>query len=158
MQETWVWPLVQEDPLEKEMAAHSSILAWEIPRTKEPDRLMSNTTRQARCLVGFCFGLFFGFGHTQWYVGFWFPDQGWNLCPLHWECEVLTTRKSHCLVFWDSLSQLACEWQHNLLQKHLPFQKEKCLKGSDRVSATVRVQTSYKQIHLKCSEQNLVSI
>ena len=29
----------QEDPLEKEMATHSSILAWEIPRTEEPGRL-----------------------------------------------------------------------------------------------------------------------
>ena len=39
MQETWVWSLSQEDPLEKEMATHSSILAWEIPRTKEPGEL-----------------------------------------------------------------------------------------------------------------------
>ena len=31
MQETWVWSLGQEDPLEKEMATHSSILAWRIP-------------------------------------------------------------------------------------------------------------------------------
>ena len=41
MQETWVQPLVQEDPLEKEMATHSSILAWRIPRTEEPGRLQS---------------------------------------------------------------------------------------------------------------------
>ena len=34
-QEKWVWPLDQEDPLEKEMATHSSILAWEIPWTEE---------------------------------------------------------------------------------------------------------------------------
>ena len=39
MQETWVQSLGQEDPLEKEMATHSSILAWEIPRTEEPGRL-----------------------------------------------------------------------------------------------------------------------
>ena len=32
-------PLCQEDPLEKVMATHSSILAWEIPWTEEPDRL-----------------------------------------------------------------------------------------------------------------------
>ena len=31
MQETWVWFLGQEDPLEKEMATHSNILAWRIP-------------------------------------------------------------------------------------------------------------------------------
>ena len=36
MQETWVWPLGQEDSLEKEMATHSSILAWRIPWTEEP--------------------------------------------------------------------------------------------------------------------------
>ena len=39
MQGTWVLPLGQEDPLEKEMATHSSILAWEIPRTEEPGGL-----------------------------------------------------------------------------------------------------------------------
>ena len=33
--------LGREDPLEKEMATHSSILAWEIPRTEEPDGLKS---------------------------------------------------------------------------------------------------------------------
>ena len=36
MQETWVRSLDQEDPLEKEMATHSSILAWRIPWTEEP--------------------------------------------------------------------------------------------------------------------------
>ena len=35
MRETWVRSLGWEDPLEKEMATHSSILAWEIPRTEE---------------------------------------------------------------------------------------------------------------------------
>ena len=38
-QETWIWSLGQEDPLEKEMAAHSSIPAWEIRRTEEPGRV-----------------------------------------------------------------------------------------------------------------------
>ena len=41
MQETWVWSLGQEDPVEKEMATHSSILAWEIPWTEEPGKLQS---------------------------------------------------------------------------------------------------------------------
>ena len=36
MQETWVRSLGQEDPLEKEMANHFSILAWKIPRREEP--------------------------------------------------------------------------------------------------------------------------
>ena len=41
MQETQVQFLGQEDPLEKEMANHSSPLAWKIPWTEEPDRLQS---------------------------------------------------------------------------------------------------------------------
>ena len=41
MQETQVRSLGQEDPLEKEMATHSSILAWRIPWTEEPGRLQS---------------------------------------------------------------------------------------------------------------------
>ena len=41
MQDTWVDPLGWEDPLEEGMAAHSSILAWRIPWTEEPDRLRS---------------------------------------------------------------------------------------------------------------------
>ena len=39
MQETWVRPLGWEDPLEEEMATHSSILSWEIPWIGEPGRL-----------------------------------------------------------------------------------------------------------------------
>ena len=41
MQETWVQSLGQEDPLEKEMATHSSTLVWKIPWMKEPGRLQS---------------------------------------------------------------------------------------------------------------------
>ena len=41
MQETWVWFLGKEDPLEKEKATHSSILVWEIPWTEEPGGLPS---------------------------------------------------------------------------------------------------------------------
>ena len=39
MQETWVQSLGQEDPLEEEMASHSSILAWRIPWMEEPGML-----------------------------------------------------------------------------------------------------------------------
>ena len=41
MQEMLVWTLGWEDPLEKEMATHSSILTWEIPWTEEPGWLQS---------------------------------------------------------------------------------------------------------------------
>ena len=40
-QETWVQFLGQEDPMEKEMATHSSTLAWRIPWAEEPGRLQS---------------------------------------------------------------------------------------------------------------------
>ena len=45
IQETRVQSLGQEDPLEKEMATHSSILAWRIPRTEEPGGLQSRLQR-----------------------------------------------------------------------------------------------------------------
>jgi len=41
VRETCVQSLSQEDPLEKEMATHSSVLAWRIPRTEEPGGLQS---------------------------------------------------------------------------------------------------------------------
>ena len=41
MQETWVQPLGQEEPLEEGMATHSSVLAWSIPRTEEPGGIQS---------------------------------------------------------------------------------------------------------------------
>ena len=42
MQETWVRSLIWEDPLQKGMATHSSILAWRIPWTEEPGRAYSS--------------------------------------------------------------------------------------------------------------------
>ena len=39
MQDTWIQSLGEEDPLEQKITTHSSILAWEIPRTEEPGRL-----------------------------------------------------------------------------------------------------------------------
>ena len=39
MPETWVQSLCRKDPLEEEMATHSSTLVWKIPRTEEPGRL-----------------------------------------------------------------------------------------------------------------------
>ena len=47
-QETWVRSLGGEDPLEEEMATHSSILAWEIPRTEEPSGLQSIRSQRVR--------------------------------------------------------------------------------------------------------------
>ena len=48
MQEMWVQSPSREDPLEKEMTTHSSILAWEIPWTEEPSRLQSMESQRVR--------------------------------------------------------------------------------------------------------------
>ena len=46
--ETWVQSLGWEDPLEEEMAIHSSILAWRIPWTEEPGGLQSMDSQRVR--------------------------------------------------------------------------------------------------------------
>ena len=48
MQETWVWSLGWEDPLEKEMATHSSILAWKIPWMEKSGSLQSMGSQRVR--------------------------------------------------------------------------------------------------------------
>ena len=48
IQETWVWSLGREDPLEKGMATHSSNLAWRIPWTEEPGGLQSMGLQRVR--------------------------------------------------------------------------------------------------------------
>ena len=59
MRETQVRSLGREDPLEKEMATHSSTLAWKIPWTEEPVRLQSwcrkesDTTEQLHSLISY---------------------------------------------------------------------------------------------------------
>ena len=50
MQETQVQSLGQEDPLEKEMTTHSTILAWRIPWTEEPGRLHSMGSQESDML------------------------------------------------------------------------------------------------------------
>ena len=48
MRETQIQSLGWEDPLEKEMATHSSILAWRIPWTEEPGRLQSTGSKRVK--------------------------------------------------------------------------------------------------------------
>ena len=83
IQETWVQSLGREDPLEKGMAPHSSILAWRTPWTEEPGGLQSwgctelDTTER---LTSFDFD-FVVVGRTTWPVGSQFPHWGSNLGP-----------------------------------------------------------------------------
>ena len=46
-QEMWVQSLIQEDPLQKEMATHSSILTWRIPWKEEPGGLQSIVSQES---------------------------------------------------------------------------------------------------------------
>ena len=48
MLETWIRSLGREDPLEKEIATHSGILAWKIPKMKEPGGLQSMGSQRVR--------------------------------------------------------------------------------------------------------------
>ena len=59
MQETQVRSLGQEDPLEKEMATHSSTLAWKIPWVEEPDKLQSMGSQRVshNCVTSLYFTL-----------------------------------------------------------------------------------------------------
>ena len=55
MWDTWVRSLGQEDPLEKEISTHSSILAWRIPWTEEPGGLWSTGSQSRTQLSNFTF-------------------------------------------------------------------------------------------------------
>ena len=59
---TRVWSLGWEDPLEKEMATHSSILAWRIPWTEKPGRLWSMGSQSWTRLSDFTFAFLVSFG------------------------------------------------------------------------------------------------
>ena len=48
IQKIWVWFLGWKNPLDKEMATHSNILAWEIPWTEEPGRLQSMGSQKSQ--------------------------------------------------------------------------------------------------------------
>ena len=61
-QEIWVRSLGQEEPLEKEMATHFSILAWIIPWTKEPGRLQSTGSQRVTTERLTLFGIY---SHSQ---------------------------------------------------------------------------------------------
>ena len=82
MQETWIQSLGQEDPLEKEMATHSSTLAWKIPWTEKPGRLQSmgfpwdSAGKDSSCNVG-DLGSILGSGRS--------PAEG-NGTPLQYSC------------------------------------------------------------------------
>ena len=90
MQETWVQSLGWEDPLEKKMATHSSILAWEIPWMEEPGWLQSMGSQRVRhdwttsLLDDLCTPYF----EKQWSIGYLLSQMLWDLfydCIMHFD-------------------------------------------------------------------------
>ena len=89
--ETWVWSLGREDPLEKEMATHSSFLVWRIPWTVEPGRLQSMGSQRV--------------GH-DWVTSLsftFFPD---NCCWLLVSC--------YLPIFWEGFEGSLLGYHHHL--------------------------------------------
>ena len=75
MQGIQVWSLDQEDPLEEEMATHSSILAWRIPRTEEPGGLQSMGLKKSQARPSDCHT------HRTLYFGICIASMDWVAMP-----------------------------------------------------------------------------
>ena len=86
MQETWVQSLGQEDPPEKWMATHSSIMAWRIPWTEEPGELQFMGLQRVR-------HDWTTNKHTQMSIYTFFPK---NLCEWKFELEIFLKNTSYC--------------------------------------------------------------
>ena len=121
MRETWVWSLGWEDPLRKEMATHSSTLAWKIPWMDECGGLQSMGWQRATWLSNFTFFLSFFPSCTRCY--WWLGDAGsyiqvlslvWMLTILYSQRLVLL--KSRVLEFVLQLQRLRA-WSLRMSQK-----------------------------------------
>ena len=101
VQETWVQFLGQEDPLEKEMATHSSILAWKIPWTEEPGGLQSMGLQTV--------------GHdraTNTFTGLTFQDSkeliSLTRLSLHWATSTKFRKEENCISPPQSVQTTKC--------------------------------------------------
>ena len=121
MQETRVWLLGGEDPLEKEMATHSIILAWRIPWTEESGRLQSMLRQRV--------GQKWATEHTYAQVPICKSSQaillstkimGQSMCIL---CFHLTCRNEACTETIQSIqaSQKSCEYFFHFLTRQWPL-------------------------------------
>ena len=134
IQETWVWSLGWEDPLEEGMATHSSIFAWRIPWTEEPGGLQSMGLQRVGhswsdlahthaadghlgCfyfLVGSIVLHFFFFSRLQTFS--WFPEKFWPYPELHSTaffcfCFLLSCMLGRILVPWPGTEPRPQQWK-----------------------------------------------
>ena len=98
MQETWVRSLVREVPLEKEMATHSSILAWRIPWIEEPGGLQSIGSRR----VGHDWASSLHFTSMSYLQSFYKQSrlENKNYLPFTWFWKPHQRLTEHLTVFW----------------------------------------------------------
>ena len=96
IEEMWVWSLGGEDPLEREIATHSSILAWEIPWTEEPGGLQSPRVRHKWATNTFIFKLLLY--HSEYKITFHCNTKSWYnaFFPLNWSVTALQCCVSSC--------------------------------------------------------------
>ena len=144
MQKTWVRSLGREDPLEKEMATHSSTLAWKIPWTEEPGGLQS--TGLQRVGHNWATSLSLQAKNSKYFLTFYFEiaiDSQELLPPT----KKKSREKSHVLFTQSSPQQQLTELQHATRTRRLTG-----LLGSPRCTCTrvcgVHATSSQVQIHL----------
>ena len=119
MRETWVRSLGREDPLEMDMATHSSTLAWKIPWTEEPCKLQSTGSQRvghdwATSLPGEFWGRSAPAVFQSW------DEPGWGGAGLAFLLCKLSLGKGcdlgwgHCLLFCRRHFLGSCCWHHSL--------------------------------------------
>ena len=108
MRETWVQSLDQEDLLKKEMANHSSILAWKIPWTEEPGRLQSMRPQKFRWEFTFTFVSITTVWRHQflWCSKNWFLDSSVLWFTVQLLHPYMTTGKIIVLTIWTFVSRV----------------------------------------------------
>ena len=109
MWETRVWSLCWENLLEKEMATHSSILAWRIPQTEEHGRLQSMGSQR----VGHDWATSFHFTHCGWSKGH------WNSPVVNGLCSVPSSYQLCFIPVWRMLDHLASSVMLSSTPSHL---------------------------------------
>ena len=126
-QETWIRSLGREDPLEKEMATPSSILAWEIPWTEEPSGLQAMgswknyhdwvTKQQLPCVKNICRSCVLGQINQRCTPTN--PDSGrqHGLALPFTVLWQVTLRSPDLLTLWLGISSIPC-WEQQLLLRH----------------------------------------
>ena len=105
MWKTWVRSLCWEDPLEKEMAIHSSSIAWKIPWTEEPGRLQSMGLQRVRHDWVTSLSFPFSYLSKRWFASF---------------CFQKIQNKNVTLSVWFSHSVVSDSFQHHKLQHARP--------------------------------------